>query len=264
MGSTKSQFDCRAETATPDRSANSVSEALFDACYAGTNNRLTVTVLKPGVDPKIDHKQVAPGTDPALQAYMGARDSVVKIEMKDAQGKTTERGSGFFVSQDGKIGTAIHVISDGGQAVITTTDGKQHNAHVLDVDQKNEAALLQVDRESPMETFKAIPLRNIPAQRDEPVMGLGHPDGAPQVVASPGIVQGYVEFTDVFRKGADNEIPAGMDTHRQLISSNMNTRVGGSGGPVIDLQGSAVGYTDLEGGNATPIGPIQGLLKKHE
>jgi hypothetical protein len=99
------------------------------------------------------------------------------------------------------------------------------------------------------------------------VIGLGHPDGAPSVYASPGVVQSYLEFSDIYG-GNKDEIPQGMDVHRKLIHAGMNTRKGDSGGPVIDLSGAAVGWTDLEGhgtsSDATPIAPMQALLRKNE
>ncbi len=51
------------------------------------------------------------------------------------------------------------------------------------------------------------------------------------------------------------------------MHSIMNTRVGDSGGSIIDLSGMGVGWNDLEGhgysSDATPNKPMQALLKKN-
>jgi S1-C subfamily serine protease len=66
-----------------------------------------------------------------------------KPSFKPKRGPKRGSGSGFFISNDGKIITNAHVVSGAHSIVVRTVDGKKFPAKVLLTDEKNDIAILQ-------------------------------------------------------------------------------------------------------------------------
>ena len=126
-------------------------------------------------------------SDPLAELYTQSKDSIVKvISWRPGEDVSAGRGTGFFVSEDGKILTNSHVAGRGSNVVITTSSGENYLAKVLDVDQKHNLSLLYLARETPGKVFRPLkiaqtPLEETLASSETPNLG-----GEPGEVAAMG------------------------------------------------------------------------------
>lgn len=162
-------------------------------------------------------------------------------------------GSGFVVSEDGKILTNAHVVSESGatadavsvvfkngDAGMTSVD-----ATVLGVDNSSDVALLKVD---PAEVPGLEPLvlgESGSVQPGEEVVAIGNPLGYDFSVTS-----GIVSAVNRNLQSPDGSvIPNGIQTDAAINSGN-------SGGPLFDSAGRVIGINEQI---ATQSGGSQGL-----
>ena len=133
-------------------------------------------------------------------------------------------GSGFFISSDGYIVTANHVVEDGQSIEITADDGKIYPARIIGVDPKTDLALLKVDDGR---SFPFVQLATKTPRIGEWVVAVGNPFGLGGTVTA-GIVSARAR-----------DIKAGMLNDFVQIDASVNQ--GNSGGPTFDLQGNVIG-----------------------
>jgi TonB family protein len=86
-------------------------------------------------------------TPPELRATADRiASSVVALSVFDGPGQLLRKGTGFFISPDGKLATSRSVINEGAHAVAKTTDGKIYNVMgVLSQDEAKDVAILRVE-----------------------------------------------------------------------------------------------------------------------
>ncbi len=148
------------------------------------------------------------------------KDAVVRI---DADYCTESGvGSGFFI--DGRhVLTAAHVV-DGARSFSVVTAQGPTSGQVIGIDRARDIALIQttVDTSRPF-----IPLGS------QPMVG--------QLVAAIGYPDGELTLTTGTVSGQDRELPTDAGINRGVIQTDAAVNPGGSGGPLIDLQGQAVG-----------------------
>lgn len=137
---------------------------------------------------------------------------------------STNLGSGFFISPDGYIVTANHVVEDGQSIEITADDGKTYAAQIVGVDPKTDLALLKVDDG---QNFPFVQLATKTPRIGEWVVAVGNPFGLGGTVTA-GIVSARAR-----------DIKAGMLNDFVQIDASVNQ--GNSGGPTFDLQGNVIG-----------------------
>lgn len=132
-------------------------------------------------------------------------------------------GSGSFISDDGLILTAAHVVA-GGRKIEVVTNAGQVQAKLLDVDKKNDIAILECRgkyESLPIVTSRLIKL-------GQSVFTIGFPNVEIQGF-SPKVTKGEINSMSGFRD----------DPNTWQIS--VPVQPGNSGGPLIDANGNIVG-----------------------
>ncbi|RIH82268.1 putative serine protease HhoB [Calidithermus terrae] len=186
------------------------------------------------------------------RVYEQVHPAAVRIETRP-QGT----GSGFFISADGLVLTAYHVIEDTERFWVRTADEKRYPAEVVGYDALRDIALIKAKVPGPvpfMELETAKPVR-----RSESLMTIGNSRGefiAPRV----GTV------TNIGRT-------IRADFPGDLIASTMPLAPGDSGGPVLNTEGKvvavavAIGREQQDGQDvpvfqsyATPLLGLNGLI----
>ncbi len=174
-------------------------------------------------------RPVAQTTDStAKSVYDDAKDAVAYISAQTAQGTAT--GSGFVVSDDGKIITNEHVV-DGATAVTVKlgTSGKEQTAQVIGADASKDLALLKVDPGSTK--LHALSFGDSSSlQVGDNVYAIGNPYGLDHTLTS-----GIVSALD-----RDIQAPSGA-TIPGAIQTDAALNPGNSGGPLLDADGKVVG-----------------------
>jgi S1-C subfamily serine protease len=181
------------------------------------------------------------------QVYKQVHPAAVRIETRP-EGV----GSGFFISPDGLVLTAYHVIEDTQRFWVRSADQKRYAAQVVGYDALRDIALIRatVGQRVPfmeLETAKAV-------RKGESLMTIGNSRGA-FIAPRIGVV------TSIGRT-------IRPDFPSDLIASTMPLAPGDSGGPVLNTEGRvvaiavAIGREEQEGfqSYATPLLGLEGLL----
>ncbi len=187
-------------------------------------------------------------TSPEARLYLQNRDSIVKIntDKSDSDGKEIKGvASGFFVTENGQIATANHVINGATRITVTTASGKIYNARVVESHPGSEAATIELVDVAAGEKFRPIPLRDssVDLSRGEKLTVLGHPNGVKEIVMSNGVFLSRERFA-----GTSFSYP-GVNPNSMFLHASARIQGGNSGGPVLDSQGRAVGLTNFRHGD---------------
>lgn len=160
---------------------------------------------------------------------------------------STGFGSGFFLTPDGLLLTAAHVL-DGGKVTLRLRSGREIQATPIRVARHADVALLR-----PSERLTA-PHCLIPAEREPPVGSELHAAGAPGTMnlafsLTRGIVSGQRELDG-----------------RRVLQTDAPISPGNSGGPLVDPDGAATAIvgSKLSGGRVEGVAfgiPIAAALK---
>ena len=130
-------------------------------------------------------------------------------------------GSAVFISPDGHLLTAAHVVAQGPLRLRTKT-GEQMDVDLLRIDPENDVALIKV---SSKRVFPCLVPRAASAGIGEDVFALGAPAGEELSFSiSRGIVSGKRTFDD-----------------KSYIQTDASVNPGNSGGPLVDQAGHIVG-----------------------
>lgn len=148
-------------------------------------------------------------------------DAVVQIVVSDSTGKETALGSGFIVSADGRVVTNYHVIKGAHSAIVRLTNGAFFPVQgVIATDREKDLAVLKVSGKN----LPFLVLGTIDSLRvGDHVVAIGSPLGLEGTV-SDGIVSA---LRDVEGKS--------------WIQTTAPVSHGNSGGPLLDMNGNAVG-----------------------
>ncbi len=182
----------------------------------------------------------------AAQVYAAAKKSIIQIEALNAAGRPFKQGSGFLVSNNGRILTNYHVISHALGLRIRLVGGEPYdNVTVLGVDKVKDLALIEI----PGTDFSPIRIgESSSIAVGVKIFVLGNPLGLQDTI-SEGIVSGIRSFE-------------GLTSFQ--ISAPISP--GSSGGPVLTDNGSVIGIaaaTMSSGQNlnfAIPIDYAKALL----
>jgi serine protease Do len=165
-------------------------------------------------------------------------DRFFNIPERGGRQRVSGTGSGFFISADGYILTNNHVVKDAIKITITDINEKKYVAQKIGADPKTDLALLKIKGKN----FPFLELGDSDnLEVGEWVLAIGNPLGQDLSVTS-GIVSA---------KGRELE---GLEVdYQNFIQTDAAINQGNSGGPLINMQGKAIGINSVilstSGGN---------------
>jgi hypothetical protein len=137
-------------------------------------------------------------------------------------------GTAFFISEDGYLLTASHVVEDAARIAIRTKAGT-FTATLVKADKANDVALLKVAGR-----FQALPIASSRAVKlGESVFTIGYPNIE---------LQGYAPK---LTKGDLSSLTGMQDDPREFQIS-VPVQPGNSGGPLVDRNGNVVGMVEAQ------------------
>ena len=171
------------------------------------------------------------------QGFEQIKDAVVRIDANDPNGPG--HGTGFVVAND-VIVTNHHVAGYSSKAEITFRDGTKVQADgKLHLDKSKDLAVLRV-RQIPR-SIKPIKLFDGNLKELQIVVAMGHPIGFEHTYSS-GEISALPRDGEVLNEQFNR--PPGY-YQGQWVQHNADISQGNSGGPLIDMQGNAVGMNTL-------------------
>lgn len=168
-----------------------------------------------------------PGALPegAQKVFVRSRPAVVQVQSLNPRTQEGGLGTGFFISAQGQVLTAYHVVATGKLFRVQTLSGRAMGARVTAYDAGADVALLQVEGRGP---FPALNLATRPPRAGETVLAIGNSGGD---FLQPRRGQ-------VLRLSAE----AGRaDFPQGTLEMTAPLAPGDSGGPIIDGNGQAIG-----------------------
>jgi S1-C subfamily serine protease len=111
--------------------------------------------------------------------------SVVRLDIRHADGRRAGSGSGVIVSPDGLILTNSHVVQSARRAEVTTLDGRSLSARVLGDDPDTDLALLRVEDDATLPAARLGDSKQLKA--GEIAIAIGNPLGFDATVTA-GVV----------------------------------------------------------------------------
>ena len=179
-----------------------------------------------------------------IQVAARAKPAVVSVVTQEQPSVT--RGSGFLVTSDGYIVTAVSVISGASKmTVLVTGDANLHVARLVDYDCQTGVAVLKIDQVNGLPTLVFADPTAL--AQGQVVVAVGGPlDGS-------AVTPGYV--SSLHRPAVVTE----SDTQRSVeISDTVQTTTaigaGTAGGPLLNVGGQVVGVAMQSQGSNAPTG----------
>jgi S1-C subfamily serine protease len=153
-----------------------------------------------------------------------------------------DQGSGFLISDDGKILTNSHVVANEQLLEVTLPDQSRYKARLLSRDPANDVALLQI---SPRKKLPVLRLGDSDAlQVGQKVLAIGNPFGLEGTLTT-----GVVSSVGRTIRGENDQTLEG------LIQTDAAINPGNSGGPLLDSAGNVVAInTAILGPNGGNVG----------
>ncbi len=184
--------------------------------------------------PIVSRKDIAPSADSVEAVAKSVLPSVVKINVKGAQGEGS--GSGIIISSDGQILTNNHVVEvagQGGEISVNFNDGSAKKATVVGTDPLTDLAVIKAEGASGLQPAT---IGRSQVDVGENVVAIGSPFGLEATVTS-GIVSALNRPVSVGNQSGQS----GQDTTYPAIQTDAAINPGNSGGPLVDLNGDVIG-----------------------
>ncbi len=154
-------------------------------------------------------------------------------EREEPESRQVAQGSGFIISSDGYILTNNHMVGGAETVTVQLADGQKVTAEIVGADSQTDVAVVKIDKVD----LPYIELANSGAlEVGEWVIAIGNPFGLSHTVTA-GIVSA---------KGRNS---IGVANYEDFIQTDAAINFGNSGGPLLNLDGKAVGI------NTAIIGP---------
>jgi len=189
---------------------------LLSSAYAGP-------IEAPDYDPSRSFAPLIEAVAPAVVAVKADRH----LDEEDESAVTHSEGSGFLISEDGRVLTNAHVLGDSGLSV-RLIDGRTVSATVLGADRDADVAVLQLQGKGPWPWLQLGDSDTV--RTGDRVLAIGNPLGL-GTSATAGIVsaKGRVLNLDKWYRSDD------------FIQTDAAINQGNSGGPLFDLDGRVIG-----------------------
>ncbi len=202
-----------------------------------------------------------------IDIYKTAREATVYISSTVYQrtwffevSPVRELGSGFLISEDGRILTNFHVISGSSKIEVTLPDGTRTTAEVLAPDRSNDLALIKISPKKKLPYLRLGDSEKL--QVGQKVLAIGNPFGLDWTLTT-GVVSAL-----------DREIQdEGGRSLQGMIQTDAAINSGNSGGPLLDSSGNVIGVnTAIYGpsggsigiGFAMPINRAKSMLNDYQ
>lgn len=138
------------------------------------------------------------------------------------------KGTGFVVHKSGVVITCCHLVKNTDFIITSFKDGKYYPAKLLWSNQQDDLAVLKIDSD---ESFEFFELKQAPPELGQDVFLIGNTNGYTFTVIK-GSVSGLAREVNIHSDGI---------RVRNAIQINAAIWSGNSGGPLIDMDGYAVG-----------------------
>ena len=152
-----------------------------------------------------------------------------------------ESGSGFLISDDGRILTNYHVVSGSAAIEVTLEDQTKHKARILGSDPSNDLALIKIQPKGKLPFLKLGESGGL--QVGQKVLAIGNPFGLDGTLTT-GIISSLGR--DI--RDENGRVLEGM------IQTDAAINPGNSGGPLLNSQGEVIGINTAIYGPNVNIG----------
>jgi len=194
-------------------------QAMLAARQLSTAFAMVASQVKPAVV-NISTTTIIPGRQP-FSSLFPELDRFFRTPDREV----TSLGSGFLISADGYIVTNHHVIEEAQQITVKLADGREFAAELQATDPPTDLAVIKVPAEG-------LPYLQWGDSQQlltgEWVLAIGAPLGLSQTVTA-GIVS------------ATGRSGLGLTSYEDFIQTDAAVNPGGSGGPLVNLEGRVVG-----------------------
>ena len=142
-------------------------------------------------------------------------------------------GSGFLISPDGYVLTNSHVIENAVEVVVTLSDGTDHEAEIIGVDEVSDISLIKIKG-------KDFPYLKLGKSDDiiigEWVIALGNPFGLFDISKKPTATVGVISGVNLdFGQQESGRV------YQDMIQTDASINSGNSGGPLLNAVGEVIG-----------------------
>lgn len=162
--------------------------------------------------------------DYLLRKRGSRRNEPQQPEVKE---KEVAQGSGFIVAADGFILTNNHLVGEAQEIAVQLGDGRKFSGKIVGTDPDTDVAVIRIDANS----LPYVELANSDTlEVGEWVIAIGNPFGLSHTVTA-GIVSA---------KGRNQ---MGVANYEDFIQTDAAINFGNSGGPLLNLDGKAVGIS---------------------
>ncbi len=161
----------------------------------------------------------------AQEIYEKISGATVKVFSYDKNGKQFSSGSGFVVTNDGKLITNFHVIDGAYTVKVKFYSGEFYNVtNILGYDKNNDVAVIKITKN----TEEYLNISNEKVKTGDTVYALGSPLGVENIFS-----QGIVSRESISVNGID------------CIAFTAPISPGNSGGPLVNTKGEVVGINSM-------------------
>jgi serine protease Do len=208
----------------------------------------TLALLAPAATPALAQAAVpSAATIETLQGvYSRARSATIRVETDSGV------GSGFFISSDGLLLTATHVVRDAKAIKVRSSDGRRYVATVVGYDELRDLAMLKAQGGK---NFPTLALETAALKVGDSVLAIGN--SREQFIAP------RAGSVTALGTSIDPTFPTG------LIQSTMPLAPGDSGGPILNAKGRVVGVAVAIGSDgwgyssyAAPVSANASVIKE--
>lgn len=217
--------------------------------------RPTLLAMLPLVGLPLVATAAAPSTSPGEHV----RSSVVRLVVQDGAGRERARGSGFFVSSDGRVVTSRRLLHGAEQVRAVLADGDERRVlGLLAEDEDTDVALLRVEGSA----YAPLQLSEVPAGDGARVVVPSHTHAGGAALATVRTAGGP-SSADAPPLG--HVVTAGGVAPAHLVPATGRwprmhlTELTPAGAPVLSLDGSVVGVVQTPG-VAIPADAVRALL----
>lgn len=173
--------------------------------------------------------------NPLLRRFFGSEQPIPEERVERGT------GSGFILSQNGRLLTNAHVVAEANTVQVTLKDGRSFEGQVLGVDRVTDVAVVKI-KASGLPTVKLGNSQNlVPGQW---AIAIGNPLGLDNTVTV-----GIISATD--RSSAQVGVP---DKRVNFIQTDAAINPGNSGGPLLNAQGEVIGINTAIRADAQGLG----------